>query len=465
MISISEKLENYFFNNVDNCDHELIKLLSLETKECEMEYQTNPDRFERYFKIEEPITESDSESEEEPEKVNIQMKRSGINLGLGTPTKDEGSSSYNPSKKNKQSEFKMPMHNGIPNSRGNTAAINVLNIDCITNLKERKILLDKWITEISLIIQTNPEDFARGRQVSLLLEHKTDGILQRFIRTSTWNLDLQGQDLFDQAIKTFYLYFLGIDYAQNEDFEKALEKQNAELSLTKLQLLDLCHLNDFNCLYEKYLYEIPNDNNQTYRPWVLSYLMKLPIISKQCIERFNEEATTEYTQSSLAFAIRIAKEEIEKICLNRFQQQKLKRLSKSCCDNIAEMQDLTIGKKQTFFKQKKKKYKKYKTFYKKKRKPFRPGKYFHKTKNLPKKTNNCPQGKKKCRCWICSEEGHYANECPNRAKHKDQVKMLISAYTDGFSPLEEEYEEEQQVFYLKIITPSTSEEENDTGSD
>ncbi|CAH1435989.1 unnamed protein product [Lactuca virosa] len=91
-------------------------------------------------------------------------------------------------------------------------------------------------------------------------------------------------------------------------------------------------------------------------------------------------------------------------------------------------------------KYKEKNKKKYKSFWKKKKRRFSPGKYFKKSsKETPKKNNSCPQGKKKCRCWICNEEGHYANECPNRKKYPDKVKVLQATNNGGYEAIEEEY--------------------------
>ncbi|CAH1443995.1 unnamed protein product [Lactuca virosa] len=82
-------------------------------------------------------------------------------------------------KKKKKYEFKMPVHNGIPNSGKGPNMINVLNIDCIQDLKLRERVIEKWVTEISLILQTNPDEFGNAKNVLLLLEHKTDGIVQK----------------------------------------------------------------------------------------------------------------------------------------------------------------------------------------------------------------------------------------------------------------------------------------------
>ena len=68
------------------------------------------------------------------------------------------------------------------------------------------------------------------------------------------------------------------------------------------------------------LYEIPfiQEHNQ----WITAYLMKIPVIGDQCLERWRSEATMDFSKISLALATKIVKEEITKICNERFKQQK-----------------------------------------------------------------------------------------------------------------------------------------------
>lgn len=446
MSSISERLEEYFFKMpYDEVDQKLISYITMSDKECEKLYEEQPHLFNQYLNkidIDEPQTESEEE--------DIQNNIKPFKVEELFEDEDEPSTSYRRTRKN--SEFSMPFHKGIPNSRNSPNAINILNIDCISDLKTRKQIIDKWATEISLIIQTNQDDFIKARSVSLLVEHKTSGIVQNFIRNNTWTEDLHGADLFEAMINIIYTYFLGIDYTSNKLVEIEKRAENARTVLTKLQLSDICFLDQFICIYEKNLYDIPNAHE--YAQWITAFLMKIPVIGEQCIERWKKEATNELTKTSLAFAIKIAREEITKICEDRFKQRKLKNISKNCCNIVADFQNLDIGKKSYSKNNKryksKKKFKKYRTSWKKKKKKFSPGKYF--TKPSKNKDKNCPQGKKKCRCWICSEEGHYANECPNRQKYPDKLKILKTALLDGFHPLEDEFEEEDYIFQISVLT-------------
>ncbi|CAH1431039.1 unnamed protein product [Lactuca virosa] len=434
---VSEQLEKYFFNlqyeDYDKPDQKLIQLLSLETEECEELYQKEPQLFDQYFKVAK-VNEHDIELEQEdnPNINAVKFEYSDSNEEM------EAKSSYMATnrgerKKKKKYEFKMPVHNGIPNSGKGPNTINVLNIDY---------------------------EFGNAKNVLLLLEHKTDGIVQKFIRNNNWNEELHGLDLFDSLINVIYTIFLGLDYVSNKDFTINKKVDIARVSMTKLQLHDICLLDKYTCRYESYLYDIPQRSE--YSQWISAYLMKIPIIGEICTERWTKEAIGEIQQTSLSYATKIAKEEIDRICQDRYKQQKLKTISKDCCNILSDFKDFDIGRKTYTKKKYKDKNKKYKSFWKKKKRRFSPGKYFKKSsKETPKKNNLCPQGKKKCRCWICNEEGHYANECPNRKKYPDKVKVLQTANNGGYEALEEEYDGTQHVFILHVDTNSSSSSEKD----
>ncbi|KAL6218811.1 hypothetical protein ACLB2K_012020 [Fragaria x ananassa] len=100
-----------------------------------------------------------------------------------------------------------------------------------------------------------------------------------------------------------------------------------------------------------------------------------------------------------------------------------------------------------------------------------PTKRFFKRK---KKTNFSSKETKKCRCWLCKAEGHYANECPK--KDKRSSKALIAEYDEaieyanlkGFEVAYSD-EENESIYSLEYSsdceTESTSEnsEEEDIG--
>ncbi|KAI3786355.1 hypothetical protein L1987_39970 [Smallanthus sonchifolius] len=429
---IYKRLEKIFDEQLDNLSvediNELVQLMSLSDNECEKFFLENKDLKEKYFPeiknqvftIQEPKTETEEEDSSEEETSTYRVHQTNA-----------GSSSYRKTYRKKNTEFSMPYHKGIPNSNnGSSTAIDTIKIDCIFDLERRKEVIDKWNTEISLIIQSNPEEFSKAKALLLLIEHKSAGIIQDFIKGTTWNEDLHGEDLFDQIINAIYMMFLGLDFLTNKDQENQKLLEKARQVLTKSQICDICLLDDFTCLFEQNLYKL---STREYHSWIEVYLMKIPIVGEKAKERWNKEKNN-LTMHSLGFATRIVKEEIVVYCDLSNKQKQLKRFNKSCCKNLTEEPQLSFGcdllKDKKYFKKKyKKKYKRKRRFWKTKKKRFSPGRYFSKEK--PK---ICPQEKKKCRCWIYSEEGHYANECPNKQKFSEKTKLVLEAENEGYFP-------------------------------
>nr|GEY54021.1 hypothetical protein [Tanacetum cinerariifolium] len=66
-----------------------------------------------------------------------------------------------------------------------------------------------------------------------------------------------------------------IDYHSNKDLEIIKEQDHARRVLTKVQLVNICSLDKYTCIYEKNLYKIPLGEHPQ---WIEAYLMKIPII-------------------------------------------------------------------------------------------------------------------------------------------------------------------------------------------
>ncbi|KAJ9543839.1 hypothetical protein OSB04_023546 [Centaurea solstitialis] len=163
-------------------------------------------------------------------------------------------------------------------------------------------------------------------------------------------------------------------------------------------------------------------------------------------ENFEEgEEASNAALYSLGFAHRIVKEEVSKFCDLTKKQKKLKAFTKKRCEKVSD-QIYDYGSRPTKKKNhKKKKISKYK--FRKKKKSFKPGKYVKKnsSKSSSEKQKFCPKGKKNCRCWVCNEERHYANECPNRKQHSNRFKMLETIFSLGYSPIKNPYEDTRNV--------------------
>nr|AEB54984.1 polyprotein [Dahlia mosaic virus D10] len=61
-----------------------------------------------------------------------------------------------------------------------------------------------------------------------------------------------------------------------------------------------------------------------------------------------------------------------------------------------------------------------------------------------------------------SEEGHYVNECPNRQKFPEKVKLIFKAEIEGYYPSENIFDDYMQVYSLEIYESLT---DSDTSSD
>ena len=131
---------------------------------------------------------------------------------------------------------------------------------------------------------------------------------------------------------------------------------------------------------------------------------------------------------------------------------------------------------------KKRRYFKYKPKYKRKSQgtPKRKGypkyrkrkKYTRRKKYTPKASTS-GKGKSSCQCWLCKEEGHYANECPNKkqSQYKESNRILEVIYSMGFEPIESDISDTESQYSIKLYkvyqydTPSGSEWESETDTE
>ncbi|MFS7941062.1 hypothetical protein Hanom_Chr05g00471761 [Helianthus anomalus] len=121
------------------------------------------------------------------------------------------------------------------------------------------------------------------------------------------------------------MMFLGLDFITDKDRENQKLMEKARQNLTKAQLCDICHLDDFTCLYETNLYKLGTGE---FHSWIDAYLMKIPIVGEKAKERWNKEKN-QFTMHSLGFATRIVKEEIGAYCDFSNKQKQLKRFNKN----------------------------------------------------------------------------------------------------------------------------------------
>ncbi|ACB69766.1 coat protein [Lamium leaf distortion virus] len=408
-----------------------------------------------------PVDYSDSSSEEEEQNTN---KRFFMEKGEGSQNKkDKDPKVEYPNVENLQSEDnrRTPFNNNKrkspeqarypvkPKFEVVSRTLGFLDIDCQDH-EVRKKNIDAWASELSLIVQTNPDAYDNADAVILLAEHKALGNAKELIKGTYWNKDNPPMYMLNQIFDSLYSMFLGLDYtdAISKLLETNKQKENARIRLANLKLCNICSIDEFNCAYEEEFFKL---NQNEYPKYISDYLLKIPVVGLAAKEKFDK--TTGTLAYSIGHAEKLVREEITKICELSQQQKKLKKISKKCCNKIANKStDIGCYTTKSYKKKKKKKFKKY-VFSKRKRKKFRPGKYFQK-KKFPTSGEGkkpCPKGKTNCRCWICNVEGHYANKCPNKQKYGEKVKILRKADLQDLEPIEDIFEESLDVYIAEII--------------
>lgn len=509
MINYMKTVEGFFWDNLEEdeliitdenftiLDHALRLMELNDDDRANQEIDASPELKELFgFKFEkedllvleqsEPsVWESDYSEDEVPEQSqtpteNIRPSRFDTSDYKDEPFNNDykdyaPESSAQGAKRPRQGGFEdyFKRNNPQTQAQNNTFGIINLNIDCDKNRRKN---IDRWLSEMSLLIQTDEKGFDTSDKVLLLADHKSSGILNKFIKNIQWTTQGLSPTRFLNVLHSaVYLNFLGIDVIATRDHEIKLVKDKAEENMTKMQLCDICFLDQFYCDYEKNFFEL--NTIEEYEKYIQLYLRKIPIVGEKSRLRFEQERSAA-SKMSLAFAQRIVKDEIKKICDLSKTQKKLKKFNKSCCPSLIETQRLEYGcsttykKKKSYLKSRFKKEKKKKRFFKKDKKPFKPSRYARKPfkPSRDNKEKFCPKGKKNCRCWICSEQGHYANECPNKKDNPNQVFLLEEILSKGLVPIEDEYLGEHHVYeFIEILEPeppdSTTDESSSSSSD
>ena len=121
-----------------------------------------------------------------------------------------------------------------------------------------------------MIIQTNSEAYDDQQTILLLMEHKTMGVVNSMIKSTTWHPVTDPIIAYENVIDALYTMFLGINLESNIILELAKIVSKAKSMLTKMQLCNICFLDQFYGDYEKYLYQL--SDKQDYKKFVIIFL-------------------------------------------------------------------------------------------------------------------------------------------------------------------------------------------------
>ncbi|XP_071724350.1 uncharacterized protein [Rutidosis leptorrhynchoides] len=346
--------------------------------------------------------------------------------------------------------------------------IDILNLDCVQNKEEALTL---WMNNTGLMIQLEKifQDF-NPNLVWTFVTYKVTGSVKNYLQT----LD-QGQieyllknkttnsDVFFTIVDAINREFLGKDDVDKKKATEAAEAEKALWHLNNIQICNMCDLESYTCEFQKYYYKLPADNRETHKD---TYLNKLPWpLSKAIKDIFMSEVANNRIADTLGGVIEVTQNYIAQQCLQRSIKKQLKHpTGQLCCKNNPKVpgnygcnkeRRRKIIKKYRWRKFPKNNYKKYS--YKKNN--FKRRKFFKK-KPPYKKEKYCPENKRTCRCWLCNEEGHYANKCPNKKKteNKEKLKILNITIDNHLEPIEDSDSEIEEIYEL-LSDYSSSEEE------
>ncbi|RYE14831.1 MAG: hypothetical protein EOP45_19130, partial [Sphingobacteriaceae bacterium] len=353
----------------------------------------------------------------------------------------------------------------IPEGITNTRA---LNLDCGSD-QEQNIRIQKWYNEMKVLVYANeylsrvtndPKAIREAIMVTLT------GNVARWAKYLIFpkDLDRSGIEYLEAFVQALYQEFLGKDHNAFLEETNSVEQQEAIFRLDNMRLCNLCELEEFICEYLKNYYKV---SDRTLQPRYKDLIFdKMP--HGFGIDLKASFPTSTYPQT-IGGAIRAIRGKLLRTCKEITEKKKVRKAIKKgyCC----EKQEFTIKdfgcKKQKekrressknhyyrkpYNKYRNKKYRSFKKYsterYKKDfnnsyRKPQFRNKFFRRKPEWKKKPP-CPKGKgKDCKCWLCNEQGHYANECPVRAtRHdnqnwKNRVKYLEDLRMLDIYPIED----------------------------
>ncbi|CAN1144902.1 hypothetical protein LINPERHAP2_LOCUS14375, partial [Linum perenne] len=351
--------------------------------------------------------------------------------------------------------------NKIPQSYipkySNTNSPDILDLDCSTDpLRE----MEDWKNRIGILIQTN-EDLKNlaPAEIFNFIIYKTTGVVYHYLST----MDIPEKTLLygDNALQTFEkiiqiitLEFLG--RFPQETKQNTTLSQQAIWHLTNLRICNMCYLESFICEFRKYYYQVIESARKDLDK--LIYAKLPPIVASKVEATFEEELKKESIPNTLGGRILILQECHKWAC----NEEKLKKQAKIelCCEQSTDKVGKYGCEDKKYYKKKHRKYRKirkvpYKEY--KRNQYKKPNRYFRNRKQY-KQTEYCPKGKTNCRCWLCNEEGHYANKCPKKNKNDKKQEVLRLAYDYGFEPIEESGCELSDIEIVEIYSESFSDE-------
>ncbi|KAL2506789.1 CCHC-type domain-containing protein [Abeliophyllum distichum] len=382
----------------------------------------------------------------------------------------------------------------------NPTDIKFLDLDCVLS---PETVIEDWYNNIMIAMIINKEIIRSGVNSWNFVIASTRGNVKAFLRTIT---DEAKNAIFNETagdnpefikriVEQIYKQFTGQTYEVYRKTRSIISEAEALTHLEKMSICDMCYFEEFTCEFSKYYYIAGVEH---YKTNTEKFMRKLPYpYSDEVINLFNNAISWQegskdnlkvnlQIEGSLGLAITSARNLLAEKCkeaqLLKTSKVIVAKNSRLCCNNYLDRIPSQYGcmpeKKYRKTKRqkprtKKYKFKKYKQPYKKKF--FKRKKYFKKYSKSTSKIKKgdkakdsvkkfCPQNKKNCRCWLCNESGHYANECPARLGNEDRVRLLTAFERKGFY-LVEDPSDTESLYYITTDSGSDSEDSSYSSDD
>ena len=352
----------------------------------------------------------------------------------------------------------------IPITRMND---EILNIDCETEIDDK---IQNWSNRLSVQIQLTEElRELQPRDLLNFIIHKTSGNVYRFLesidelelsRIATTDAMITFKNIVACIVQEFTGRIPGKE-ASTEAF-----REHAYWRLINLKICNMCYLDPFICEFSDQYYKLDTTRQKSA---LEMFFNKLP--ESIATELKNSYATilqdnTKIIEDTLGARITTVKAWVRKQCLQEIAKKEGR--IELCCERQSDKIG-NYGCNQKPYKKRKKIWKrkiynpKYKNFYKRNSRQnyFRNRKQHRQKYKKQDNSKYCPSKKKECRCWLCHEEGHYANKCPKKGEKKG-TEVLKIAYNLGYEPIEDSDIDSDIEIYAYT---DTSDYSSDTSSD
>ncbi|KAG6776217.1 hypothetical protein POTOM_019723 [Populus tomentosa] len=203
---------------------------------------------------------------------------------------------------------------------------DILDIDCVDQA-ERRRRIQAWHNSLRLIIATDSNLMDDMVLAHVLMISKSTRMAHDLIEGINQDEFMRGssEDFLQNIVNMLSTVFLGTNYLNDGENQVKIKQEEARDRMTKLQICDLCYLDQFTCDYEEALLNVPNTE---WIGYIEGYLRKVPYIGKESLEEY--QALPHISKLSLIVAKNIVSKKLTKICTDRQLLKKTKKINLCC---------------------------------------------------------------------------------------------------------------------------------------